>query len=58
MPSVWTPEAERALLLAAIQEADLKPSKAVWDAVATQLEGAYTANAIRSALKSHSFISH
>ena len=47
MPYIWSPEAERALLLAAIQEADLKPSKTVWANVATALGGGLTAGAVR-----------
>ena len=47
MPYTWTPDAERALLLAAIQEADVKPSKGVRANVATALGGGLTAGAVR-----------
>jgi hypothetical protein len=47
MPFDWTAERERLMLLMAIQQANLKPTKQLWSSVATSLGGGLTPSAVR-----------
>jgi hypothetical protein len=47
MPFVWTAETERLMLLMAIQEANVKPTKQLWSTVAANLGGGLTPSAVR-----------
>jgi hypothetical protein len=47
MPFDWTAERERSMLLMAIQEANVKPTKQLWSTVAANLGGGLTPSAVR-----------
>jgi hypothetical protein len=47
MPFDWTAERERLMLLMAIQEANVKPTKQLWSTVAANLGGGLTPSAVR-----------
>ena len=47
MPFVWTAETERLMLLMAIQEANVKPTKQLWSTVAANLGGGLSPSAVR-----------
>ena len=49
MPFDWTAESERLMLLMAIQEANIKPTKQLWSTVAANLGGGLTPSAVRCA---------
>jgi hypothetical protein len=47
MPFDWTAEKERLMLLMAIQEANVKPTKQLWSTVAAKLGGGLSPSAVR-----------